>query len=264
MVRNAGHPSELRRWSRIGNWISYLIVGYVALRKLVEGSGTATLPVTIGLLVVYSVLLGLSYLLTERSRRYFLVYFLLQVVIIEALGLVQPYEDTWALLYIPLGFQIARVYPLRQAWVWGGFFAVLLTGTLIWTTGWISGLGFSFYYIAISIFFVAYDRQYVQSEAAREQSQDLLAELEAAHLKLQEYSAQAEEVATIQEHNRLVRELHDSVSQILFSITLSTQATSLLLEKDPGQVPERLDRLQELTSGALSQMRNLIGQWRPG
>jgi len=73
----------------------------------------------------------------------------------------------------------------------------------------------------------------------------------------------ARELAAAQEHDLIARELHDSVSQIIFSITLEAQSARLLLDKDPSRVPALLDRLQELTGRALSQMRNLISQWRP-
>ena len=75
---------------------------------------------------------------------------------------------------------------------------------------------------------------------------------------------QARLLSALAERQRLARDLHDSVSQVLFSISVSTEAARLLLTKEPGQVPERLDRLQELTGQALSQMRALISQWRPG
>jgi len=241
-------------------WVSYLIIAYVALRKLASGSP----PMTLGLLAAFALLFALSSWLAGRSHRYISAYLVLQIMLIEAIGLVQPYEDTWAVMYIPLGYQILQAYPLEQALAWGATFCALLTGTLIYTSGWIRGLGFSLYYIAICIFFVAYDAQYARSQAAQQESQELLSELETAHARLKEYSAQAEELATIQEHNRLRRELHDSVSQMLFSISLSTEAARTLLEKDPGQLPERLDRLQALTGQALSQMRALISQWREG
>jgi len=84
----------------------------------------------------------------------------------------------------------------------------------------------------------------------------LLAELQQAHHKLQEYANQAEELAA-------ARELHDSASQVIFSVTLTSQTARLLLERDPARVPEQLDRLQEMTSSALSQLRSLIAQLRP-
>ena len=57
--------------------------------------------------------------------------------------------------------------------------------------------------------------------------------------------------------------LHDSVGQMIFSINLTAESARLVLEKDPEQLSAQLESLQELTSGALSQMRSLIGQWRP-
>jgi signal transduction histidine kinase len=37
----------------------------------------------------------------------------------------------------------------------------------------------------------------------------------------------------------------------------------MLLEKDPARLPEQLDRLQEMTGSALTQLRSLIAELRP-
>ena len=86
---------------------------------------------------------------------------------------------------------------------------------------------------------------------------------EQAHQALKEYASQAEELAAVRERNRLARELHDSVSQVIFGITLTSQSARLLLERDPARVPELLDRLEELTGSALGRLRSLIAQLRP-
>ena len=67
----------------------------------------------------------------------------------------------------------------------------------------------------------------------------------------------------MQERNRLARELHDTVSQLIFSINLTTRSAQLLLKKDPARVPDQLKRLQEMTTDALSQLRSLITKLRP-
>jgi signal transduction histidine kinase len=67
----------------------------------------------------------------------------------------------------------------------------------------------------------------------------------------------------MQERNRLARDLHDTVSQLIFSISLTTRSAQLLLEKDPARLPEVLKRLQQMTSDALSQLRSFITQLRP-
>jgi len=70
-----------------------------------------------------------------------------------------------------------------------------------------------------------------------------------------------------EERQRLASELHDSVSQALFSMTLHTRAVQLAVQQqgvDPqGQIVRGLAELRALTQGALTEMRALIFQLRP-
>lgn len=70
-------------------------------------------------------------------------------------------------------------------------------------------------------------------------------------------------LAIMEERNRLARELHDSVTQTIFSITLATESARILLEKDASRVPDRLERLHEMAQGALKEIRSFIFQLRP-
>jgi signal transduction histidine kinase len=74
---------------------------------------------------------------------------------------------------------------------------------------------------------------------------------------------QTREYAVVEERNRLARELHDSVTQSLFSVSLLSEAALSLLERDPAKARERLERANELAQGALAEMRALIFQLRP-
>jgi signal transduction histidine kinase len=75
--------------------------------------------------------------------------------------------------------------------------------------------------------------------------------------------AQAQLVAALEERNRLARDLHDSVTQTLFSITLTAESARAMLVKKPERVEPQLERLQNLARGALAEMRALIFQLRP-
>jgi signal transduction histidine kinase/DNA-binding LacI/PurR family transcriptional regulator len=70
-----------------------------------------------------------------------------------------------------------------------------------------------------------------------------------------------------EERHRLATELHDSVSQALFSMTLQTRAVELAVQQDgappDGRVARGLAELRNLTQGALAEMRALIFQLRP-
>lgn len=74
---------------------------------------------------------------------------------------------------------------------------------------------------------------------------------------------QALGLAVVEERNRLARELHDSVTQMLFSITLTLQAGRVLLKKKPTQAEAQMDKAQQTAHEALAEMRSLIHQLRP-
>ena len=73
----------------------------------------------------------------------------------------------------------------------------------------------------------------------------------------------AQEAAVLEERSRLARDLHDSVSQLLFSMTLTAQAARVQIEKNPARTAVQLERLQETAQAALAEMRALIFQLRP-
>lgn len=78
--------------------------------------------------------------------------------------------------------------------------------------------------------------------------------------------SEAQERLALEERTRLARELHDSVSQALFAMTLETAAAERVLDRgdaETGALRERLSRLRELTSGGLAEMRALIFALRP-
>ena len=71
------------------------------------------------------------------------------------------------------------------------------------------------------------------------------------------------ELSTIEERKRLARELHDSVTQTLFSITLTAEAAAALVDDDPARARHELDRLQQLAQGAMTEMRSIVFELRP-
>jgi signal transduction histidine kinase len=74
---------------------------------------------------------------------------------------------------------------------------------------------------------------------------------------------QAERSAIIEERNRLARELHDAVTQTLFSASLIADVLPRLWVKNPNEGQLRLEELRELTRGALAEMRAMLLELRP-
>ena len=75
---------------------------------------------------------------------------------------------------------------------------------------------------------------------------------------------QAEQAAAISERHRLARELHDSVTQSLYSVTLYAEAAArALAEGDQTPAVEYLRELRDTAQEALREMRLLIFELRP-
>jgi nitrate/nitrite-specific signal transduction histidine kinase len=74
---------------------------------------------------------------------------------------------------------------------------------------------------------------------------------------------QAEETAAAAERTRLARELHDAVTQTLFSASLIAEVLPDLWEMNENEGRRRLEDLRQLTRGALAEMRTLLVELRP-
>ncbi len=74
---------------------------------------------------------------------------------------------------------------------------------------------------------------------------------------------QAQELAAIEERQRLARDLHDAVSQTLFSASLAAEVLPRLWERQPDEGRRCLKEIQQLTRGALAEMRTLLLELRP-
>jgi PAS domain S-box-containing protein len=73
----------------------------------------------------------------------------------------------------------------------------------------------------------------------------------------------AQTLATLQERQRLARNLHDAVNQSLFSAGLIAEVLPRLWERDPEEGHRSLEDLRRLTRGAQADMRLLLAELRP-
>jgi signal transduction histidine kinase len=76
-------------------------------------------------------------------------------------------------------------------------------------------------------------------------------------------SVQAQELAALQERQRLARELHDSVSQALYGISLGAHTAREALDSDPEEAIAPLEYVIALAEAGLAEIRALIFELRP-
>ena len=254
------------------NLVALLLIGAVAGRMLPFYIGTSKAGAMIALLAAYLLLFATRGLVTRwLGSQYFHLYATLQMgltlIMMTAIFLDDAPLDFFALLLVPICMQAMWYLPENQGMIWVGVLGFITAGLLtsyfvVYEHSW-EGVGYSLGYVSIFVLVAIFSSVTRRADEARNQTQMLLQELQAANAKLEEYSMQVEQLAIVEERSRLARELHDSVSQTIFSLTLTAQAARLLLDRDPSRVPQELDRLQTLSRNALAEMRTLIQQNKP-
>lgn len=70
-------------------------------------------------------------------------------------------------------------------------------------------------------------------------------------------------LAVVEERNRIARELHDSVSQNLFGISLNLKTLKYLLNQDPEKAVTTIEQLQEMVAEVQTEMRLMIYELQP-
>lgn len=73
----------------------------------------------------------------------------------------------------------------------------------------------------------------------------------------------AERHAREAERSALSRDLHDTVSQHLFSLAMGTSDLAALIRRDPGRAAEQAEQLAAIAARAQDELRGVLGQLRP-
>jgi signal transduction histidine kinase len=250
----------------IHRWIYYLSAGLMlaacALRSVLVYQNSSLLGLVLILLIAWLLLFIGGTLLSRRLPRYSIVFISLGSILVLTLLLI-THSDFFAFLFTILAMQAMQHYPPRLVGILIGISTILTFLALVQPSGAFQAMALAVVFGAVSVFMGVYIWSTRRARAVEEEQRVLLEELQEANRKLETYSQQKQQLAVGRERQRLARELHDSVTQTIFSMTLTTQSALLLLERDRQQVASQLDRLQKLAQSTLAEMQVLISRLAP-
>jgi signal transduction histidine kinase len=95
----------------------------------------------------------------------------------------------------------------------------------------------------------------VDAVLAERKGQERLAD---ANIRLRQYALQIEELATVQERNRIARDIHDSLGHSLTVFNIHIGAALRLLHTDPPEAEALLLELRQLGGQALQEVRQSV------
>jgi signal transduction histidine kinase len=215
-------------------------------------------------MVVYGIVLFTQPLLGRRLRWYPWAYLALQSALTLGMLMIPPHFDFLPTLFYPLSMQAVSAFGWRTGLGWISGFTLILAVPIMINWDWqIGGLVMVGLYSGLNFFTGRLSELINREEKQRQETTRLLTELQAAHRQLLDNAAQVEEHSAVAARSKMAQELHDSVTQTIFSMNLSVQTARLLVDNDPARLIEQIDHLQELAHGANDEIQMLVSQLRP-
>ncbi|MGB7540073.1 MAG: sensor histidine kinase [Anaerolineales bacterium] len=239
------------------NYAPYLIYLAVLARTAgwSEDSFPVPLPVWI-LLSVFGLLLVTEPVISHRVQGYPRLYALAQSGLVIVMLYLAPTMDILTMLFFPLSFQVVQYFHERIGFIWIGVFSLAMAGTFFFGMELGPGILMILLGTGMNLLIGSYASLIRRTDSSRLENQRMFDELQGAYRRLKDSAAQQEQLAAEQERHRLVRELHDSLTQTLFSMNLAVQAAQLSAEKGAS-----LNRLQELARSAAGEVQTLVGAY---
>jgi signal transduction histidine kinase len=234
----------------------------VCLRGVIIFSHSSYLVWIVTILFIWLALVVSEATISQRFQRYFPFYIACQTLLVFILLLMPDLPDFFAALFMVLGMQVMQRCSLRIGTGWIGLCAVGM-GIIFTLDSSIDAMALTLVYTGGIVLLGFYARTTRRAQDARRSIQQLTQQLQAANDQLSAYSTQLEQLSMARERSRLARDLHDSVTQTVFSMSLTAQSAGLLLERSPDQAQAQLERLEKLTHSALSEMKQIVSELHP-
>ena len=247
-------PKHSKDW--LLEFAGLFTVGAVAVIAFATIEDNSARWIALGLTLAFGALL----LFHHNIRVHF--YFALQTALAVSLILFQPNTFAAGILFFVLSAEAMTILPLRQATLWISIFTVATYFNFAFVVGWLSALLYVLPYAGGFVFFGTFGKAMRDAEAARQESQRLLEELQTAHRQLQEYASQVEQLTIAEERNRLAREMHDAVGHRLTVTAVQLEGAQRLIPTEPDRAARMIGTVRDEVKQALADLRRTVATLR--
>ena len=247
---------------RLLHLIAYTIlasVAIIALRHMLQEGARWEIPAL--LLAAFGVLMARIPPAGAPPTRAYL-YLGTQTALVTTLMILSSEPTLFPTLHFILSAQAMMLLPDKRGWLWIGLFALLTGLVLLPTGGGPEILMSALLYTGGYFFFGVFAHALARANIARQESQQLLEELQKAHTQLQEYAARVEELAVAEERNRLAREMHDTLGHRLTVAAVQLEGAQRLIPQEPERATTMVATGREQVRDALADLRQTVAALR--
>jgi len=223
--------------------------------------------------LIYIILLGIAYIAMGvygyaycAARKSFILvigYFLIQILLGEAIILLGGSVGFNAMILLPLAGHSVVLLPEFSRYAVNGVIVIFYALTVRWMTGgWDVVWSNLPIFIAGQVFILVFTQMAVSEEQARHEIQNLVKDLEGANRQLREYALQAEDLAVVKERNRMAREIHDGLGHHLTALNMQIKAARAILASNAAKAADLLSNAEGVTQKALVDVRQSVSALR--
>jgi signal transduction histidine kinase len=189
-------------------------------------------------------------------------YYLLQCGVLTAIIFLSPIRGFIGIIVLPLVSQAIFDLRMRYATLIGVYLFVVNLAVWAGPHRWGAVSETAVNYAAAFVFTIAFTIITKQATQARMREEKLRQEVEAANQQLRDQAAQAEDLATARERNRVAREIHDGVGHYLTVVKTQLDAAAALMPAQPDKALEAVTKAAKLAGDALDDVRRSVGALR--
>ncbi len=218
----------------------------------------------IPIMAVFGLFLVTEPLIRKRISWYPPVYLIIQSILATLAFMIPPRFDFLPVLLIPLTVNAVVSFGYPAGFYWIALFTLALIYPMIesWD-GSIEGYIMIVLFLGIYLLSGSFAMQLRKLELSRRENERLFNRLKETHRDLEEYKSQIEDHAAARTRNQMAQELHDSVTQTIFTVSLAAQTATILYKKDPESAKQQVDRMVDLAGGASEEITDLVSLFRP-
>jgi signal transduction histidine kinase len=200
----------------------------------------------------------------KRHAWYPAVYLVIQSALVTWALLIPPNYDFLPILFITLTLTAVMSFGYPAGYYWIALFILALIYPVMDTwEGSIEGYIMIVVYAGLYFLTGSFANKLHKVEISRKENERLLEKLQKTHRELEEYKVQIEDHAAARTRNQMAQELHDSVTQTIFTVSLASQTAALKYKKEPSSAREQIDRMVELAGDASEEITDLVSLFRP-
>jgi signal transduction histidine kinase len=188
-----------------------------------------------------------------------------RIVLIEVASALEGF-GTANVLYLIVPMKAFLHFPALIAVL----FSLSIVGVFIVRLNWakpdwltsVTGV-YTFLLFVVGVLLASYTSRLITRERrSRLHTEALLTDLESSHRRLAQYARQAAESATLEERNRLARDIHDGLGHYLTAINIQLEKAAVFHSRTPDEALQAIRDARRLSGEALDDVRHSVGALR--